>query len=327
MLVRIRTAPRLLHAPRPSTTTGWLSSAAAAAAPATPADTATSHDGILRHHHLHPGRLTSYDEAESLQESIRSDLLAWKGQKSARGRRGGDDHEPPPRPHLISFEAAPTFTLGRRQQNPPPEQMARLRRELRIADDGGRNDGGRPTSLTPAVRKTSRGGLTTYHGPGQMVLWPVLDMRSPLYPGYGVESYASHLESATQRLLADLFGIRTYISRDDPGVWVATPPGEPERKIAALGVHHRRHVTALGIAVNISIPVEGPEESNPWARFVPCGLDGKLVTSVANELGDPVPEATPGRYDVAALSRTWAEMFAEGLTDPRRRVFAGSRMG
>ena len=147
-----------------------------------------------------------------------------------------------------------------------------------------------------------------------LVFWPVLDMHSPLYPHFGVASYAAHLEATTQRLLA-AFGIRTYTSRDEPGVWVATSEGT-ERKIAALGVHHRRYVTALGIALNVDIPVAGGEDVNPWARFVPCGLDGKLVTSVAAEV-----KGRREAWDLAELARRWADMFEEGLRDPSKRIF------
>jgi lipoyl(octanoyl) transferase len=85
-----------------------------------------------------------------------------------------------------------------------------------------------------------------------------------------------------------------------------------------MGVHHRRHVTALGIAVNIDVPVEGPEEVNPWARFVPCGLEGKLVTSVAAELGGGLKDR-----DMASLAARWAELFEEGLIDETKRDVEG----
>jgi lipoyl(octanoyl) transferase len=115
------------------------------------------------------------------------------------------------------------------------------------------------------------------------------------------------LEKTTQRLLAELFAVETYTNPDEPGVWVTTS-GQP-RKIAAMGVHHRRYVTALGIALNVDIPVTGSEDVNPWARFVPCGLEGKLVTSVAAETGAKGVE----QWDVAELAAKWAGIFEEGL--------------
>ena len=253
-----------------------------------------------------------YDDAERLQEQLRSKFLAWKSRPELPTTALDDC----PRPHLISFESTPTFTLGRRQDELTPAQTARLRRDLRV-DLPHRPRPLVDRSFTPEVRKTNRGGLTTYHGPGQIVFWPVLDMHSPLYAKYGVASYASHLESATQRLLAETFDIRTYISRDEPGVWVTTGEGQPERKIAALGVHHRRHVTALGIALNVDIPVVGGEDVNPWARFVPCGLEGRLVTSIAAE----VQLRAERPWDLTALAVRWAKIFEEGLLNASKRTF------
>jgi lipoyl(octanoyl) transferase len=90
-----------------------------------------------------------------------------------------------------------------------------------------------------------------------------------------------------------------------------------------MGVHHRRHVTALGIAVNIDVPVKGSEDTNPWARFVPCGLEGKLVTSVAAELRDNGDISRLGGWDMASLATRWATMFDEGLVDETKRGVDG----
>lgn len=268
---------------------------------------------LLEHRHLTgdgPGSFANYDDAEAAQEKLRARFLNWKALSEDERSR-----TPPPRPQLLSFESTPTFTLGRRQDAVTDSQASRLQSQLNITLDHRSNPISH--SFIPEVRKTNRGGLTTYHGPGQLVLWPVLDMHSPLYDRYSVLSYASHLESTTQRLLSSLFGIQTYTSRDDPGVWVTDSSGGPPRKIAALGVHHRRHVTALGIAVNIDVPVTGDEDVNPWARFVPCGLEGKLVTSVVTEGGE-IKE-----WDIEALARRWAKIFEEGLGDGGKRVMDG----
>ncbi|PHH85558.1 hypothetical protein CDD83_249 [Cordyceps sp. RAO-2017] len=281
--------------------------ATAAAAPARPrlADGAQRRGlSVLQHRHL---GIVPYDAAQEIQERHRSRFLGWKAlPESARHRADS------PGPLLLSFESTPTFTLGRRQRDLTDAQAAHLRRPLRVSLPRRRE----PVELAfrPDVRKTSRGGLTTYHGPGQLVLWPVIDMHSPLHAPYGVASYASHLEATTRRLLAQLFGVRASTVHDEPGVWVAADTDRP-RKIAALGVHHRRHVTALGIAVNFDIPVTGDELVNPWSRFVPCGLHGKLVTSVAAEVG----AAAPAAWDLEKLAERWAAIFEEGLLDERMR--------
>lgn len=265
---------------------------------------------LLEHHHLvgsGPGGLIPYDVAQAAQEDHRAAFLAWKALPDAQRSASSC-----PKPRLLSFECAPTFTLGRRQDELLPSQKARLEHPLEI-DLVQRRD---PLAATfaPEVRKTSRGGLTTYHGPGQLVLWPVLDMHSPLHGRYGVASYASLLEATTRRLLLEEFGLQTHTNPDEPGVWASAEgrDGQQERKIAAMGVHHRRYVTALGIAVNVDVPVKGPEEVNPWARFVPCGLEGKLVTSVAAEMG---PRADGLSWDVKNLAERWATIFEDGLLD------------
>lgn len=267
---------------------------------------------LLDHVHLTGPRgsgIVDYGSADALQEQHRTRFLDWKAGRQGHGEAAA------PRAKLISFESQPVFTLGRRQGGLAEDQVARLQRPLlvRLPHRADPLHG----AFKPEVRKTSRGGLTTYHGPGQLVLWPVLDMHSAAHARYSVATYASHLEATTRRLLADLFGIRTYVSRDEPGVWVGAGAEERRRKIAALGVHHRRYVTALGIALNVDVPVVGCEDVNPWARFVPCGLEGRLVTSVAAETGGG------SRWSMAELAQAWARRFDEGLCDERLRAAPG----
>ena len=266
---------------------------------------------FLEHHHLRGDTrdgLISYETAELFQDKYRARILAWKALP---------EHEriatEPPLPRVLTFESLPVITLGRRQGELTEEQTLRLQQDLdvhlpirHIPVQG---------TFQPVIKKTSRGGLTTYHGPGQLIIWPIIDMHSPCYPKYGVATYAAHLESTTQRLLAQQFSIQTYTTQDEPGVWVRGSPGQAPRKIAALGVHHRRFTTALGIAINIDIPTEGAERVNPWKRFVPCGLEGKLVTSAAAELGvNPVE-----RWNVPYLAERWVALFKEGLRDVSKR--------
>lgn len=274
-------------------------------------ETTTSRGTLLEHQHLTEDDstgLTSYESAEDAQERHRGAFLTWKGLPE----RSRTEHECP-RPRLISFESTPTFTLGRRQDDLTQDQKAHLERPLDVHLL--RHPQPIKMLFHPHVKKTNRGGLTTYHGPGQLVLWPVLDMHSLLYPKYSVSTFASHLEATTQQFLSDMFDIETYTNRDEPGVWVRASSGQP-RKIAALGVHHRRYVTALGTAINIDVSVKGGEEVNPWARFVPCGLEGKLATSVVAELGSAAQGMS---FDISDLAQRWASIFEEGLVDASRR--------
>jgi len=273
---------------------------------------------LLQHQHVSRSGLIAYSDANAIQSAFQHDFLQWKDQTKHEASRSTVE---PPRPKLVSFECKPTFTIGRRQDaSILEEQQAILTQPLQIELSNRRE----PIQHTfmPQICKTQRGGLTTYHGPGQLVLWPVLDMHSPLYPNFTVKSYAGHLEATTQRVLHDLFGITTYIDGAEPGVWIAGSNGREDRKIAALGVHQRRYVTSLGLALNVDIAVTGETNVNPWKRFVPCGIEGKGVTSVAAEADD---RHKPATWDLEDLSKQWAQVFENGLVDPSLRTFTHGR--
>ncbi|RYP40595.1 hypothetical protein DL767_001595 [Monosporascus sp. MG133] len=310
----------------------------------------------LRHIHLRswpwtsPPRFPTYALANAVQTELQQRLLRWKAATSSTTT---PNHADVPPPTLLTFTPAPTYTLGRRQTTPlSASELARLQRPLSLRYDAGpgqslpladNDDGNSNTNdnigfaLTPEVTHAPRGGLATYHGPGQVVFWPVLDLRSPLHQHLGVRDYACLLERTTIAALAR-FGVRGFTT-ENPGVWVRrhgeaagaiaigkeegegeTKRGD-ERKIAALGVHLRRHVTGLGVAVNLGMPVSGSgdEVANPWARIVACGLGDKGVTSLAAELGDGLPcrddDATTASspYYGAAVADTWAREFAARL--------------
>lgn len=233
---------------------------------------------------------TPYALASDLQASLAAPHHARKASPGAAG--------PPPAPAVLSFTPAPTYTLGRRQRSPGGDDDA-LTAPLRVAREGAAS--GETTTFAPVVARSPRGGLTTYHGPGQLVLWPVVDLRSPLHPPLTVRSYARLLEDTTAAMLRSLYGIRGARDEENPGVWVG------DRKIAAMGIHLRRHVATLGVAVNLTVPVEGPEEVNPWARFVPCGIEGRGVTSVRREVGEGAV------VDAEVVAGAWADEFARRL--------------
>ncbi|KAH6683736.1 hypothetical protein F5X68DRAFT_23729 [Plectosphaerella plurivora] len=260
----------------------------------------------LTHVHLASDQLgghPSYANAALLQSGLRQLFLSHKSSPGTT---------PAPSPFVLSFTPPPTYTLGRRQSALNSDQEARLRRPLQVTTEGDRQE----QSFTPTVVETDRGGLTTYHGPGQIVLWPILDIHSQHHNQFTVRSYARLLETTTQAVLSRL-NISTYLSSADPGIWV-TPhhaTGAPERKIAALGVHLRRHITGLGVALNIDVAVDGGETINPWSRFVPCGLEGKAVTNIRQELGGSAwDELLRQHADVASLRLHIAERWVEELS-------------
>lgn len=333
----------------------------------------------LRHIHLpsspSQGAFPSYQTAAALQELLRRRQLDYQdAESSSPSSRGAT----PPHPTLISFTPQPTYTLGRRQaqahtasSSPAPSSLspadiARLKAPLHVRSSpahslhtqglapagADKNATADPPSTEhvfhPSVLTSPRGGLATYHGPGQVVLWPVMVINSSSralgHKHFTVRCYSRLLERTTISLLRRLFGLAGFTT-DDPGVWVTTPPaagapvggarGDGEaRKISALGIHLRRHVSSLGAALNLDMPTtraalttaataaatttqrrgeaDTDEATNPWARFVACGLAGRGVTCVEEELLAAGGTGIPG-LDSEVVARAWAEELAGGM--------------
>ena len=265
----------------------------------------------------------AYGLAAAVQELVRRQFLHAK---ASNAHTLLSMYVQPPPPTIIAFTPTPTYTLGRRQSLDllTDDERARLQAPL---ESPGAND-------TPAIEASTRGGLTTYHGPGQAVIWPVIDLKAPQFHKYGastpltVRAYSRLLETTTQDVLKRRFGLDAYTT-DEPGLWIQSPrprAGEfketEQRKIAALGVHLRRNISALGVAVNLDTPVtrapavnNTASPSNPWMRFVPCGIAGKGVSCVADEarlrFGGHVPESWD--LSVASFASKWTAAFAQQL--------------
>jgi lipoate-protein ligase B len=120
------------------------------------------------------------------------------------------------------------------------------------------------------VYRTSRGGDVTYHGPGQLVVYPIIDLRSKLRRS--VHRYLRNLEMSAMRTLKD-FGLNGTRRPPYTGIWI------DNRKIAAIGIAVRRGITFHGLALNVN-----PDLSY-FNRIIPCGLAWAAVTSMAKELG------------------------------------------
>jgi lipoate-protein ligase B len=126
---------------------------------------------------------------------------------------------------------------------------------------------------------TDRGGDITYHGPGQIVGYPILDLAAHRRD---VRWYVNQLEEVMIRATAD-FGVPAKHVEGCHGVWIDAPRGE--EKIAALGVHLSRWVTSHGFAYNVSTDLRY------FDLIVPCGIVGKGTTSLERALDRPVPAA------------------------------------
>ena len=182
---------------------------------------------------------TNYDEVHTLQRRL---------QAQRRDGQGADA--------LLLTEHYPVITLGRGH----PEPNLRVPAE-EIADFG--------IQVVP----TERGGDITYHGPGQLVAYGIIDLREW---GLSVGDYAAALEDTVVGVLAD-WGVKGERVPAARGVWVG------ERKIASMGINVRRWVTMHGIAVNIDPDIEHFELINP------CGMEDVEMTSLSAEIGKPIP--------------------------------------
>src|SRR3984885_12968908 len=151
--------------------------------------------------------------------------------------------------------------------------------------------------------ETNRGGDVTYHGPGQLVGYPILDLRS-FTPSLGIVVYLRWLEEVLIRACAG-FGVLTQRVPGRAGVWTVPGGTVAEKKIAALGVHVARGVTTHGFALNVTTDLDD------FRLIVPCGIHDRGVTSLEMETD---PEHAPSMVQVAnAISRHFGRVFGRQM--------------
>jgi lipoyl(octanoyl) transferase len=155
---------------------------------------------------------------------------------------------------VLLLEHPPTITLGRRSEDG----------ELHV-----------PGGAEVEIVEVDRGGKSTYHAPGQLVCYPILDLTRH---GQDVKRYCRDLEEALIRTMA-AFDVAATRIEGLTGVWLASPP----RKIASIGIHLTKWVSTHGYALNVDLD---PAPFTEW--ITACGLDGYQFTSMARELGRPV---------------------------------------
>ena len=155
-----------------------------------------------------------------------------------------------------------------------------------------------PEGTEVEVVETDRGGKSTFHGPGQLVCYPILDLRRH---GRDVKAYVRKLERAVIGAVAPL-GLEAAAIDGLTGVWLEPPP----RKLASIGVHVSRWVTTHGYALNVDLD---PAPFTDW--ITACGLEDAAFTTIALELGRPV-----SLDEVRPLARAaLAEVFELELED------------
>lgn len=162
----------------------------------------------------------------------------------------------------------------------------------------------RPTDGTPVV-EVDRGGRITWHGPGQLVGYPIVRLAEPV----DVVGYVRALEQALIDVCASL-GLHATRVEGRSGVWFAADPttGRRERKVAAIGVRVARGVTMHGFALNVC------PDLTAFDRIVPCGIDDADVTSLSLELGRPVSIGEVAPAARTHLTRALTDLLAVPVT-------------
>jgi len=214
-----------------------------------------------------PGHLLNlgavpYREAWDLQRSISAAVLRGEAPDT-----------------VLLLEHPPVITLGRRAEEG----------ELHV-----------PDGAEVEIVETDRGGKSTYHGPGQLVCYPIFDLTRH---GQDVKKYCRDLEEAIILTLAG-FGVEATRIEGLTGIWLERPP----RKIASIGVHISKWVTTHGYALNVDLD---PAPFTEW--ITACGLEDTAFTTVARELGRPVTVDELRPHAAAAVE----EVFGLSLTEPR----------
>lgn len=192
----------------------------------------------------------AYEEAWDYQTKLHQALIERKRMEVP----GVPEH------HLLFVEHPPVYTLGK------SGSMDNL-----LVDEKTREEKG------ISFYKINRGGDITYHGPGQIVVYPIFDLD---HFKTDVRWYVYHLEEAVIQTIKQ-YGINGKRMEKHTGVWIDAGPGEPERKICAVGVHISRWVSLHGIAFNVNTNLDF------FNMIIPCGIAdrNKTVASLSNEVG------------------------------------------
>jgi lipoyl(octanoyl) transferase len=210
-------------------------------------------------------------ELEFLRAGLVDYEEAWAQQRELHARRvAGEVGDT-----VLLLEHPPVYTAGKRTE--PHE---------------------RPFDGTPVI-DVDRGGKITWHGPGQLVGYPILALPDPI----DVVAYVRRLERALMEVCSGL-GVATTQVEGRSGVWVpADAPGQghrPDRKVAAIGVRVARGVTMHGFALNCD------PDMTAFANMIPCGIVDAGATSLSAELGRDVTVAEVIDATEAALARALA---------------------
>lgn len=223
--------------------------------------------------HIKDLGLIDYQEAWDLQESMMQDALKIK---SIKFQKDADlTNIPAIENHLLLVQHPHVFTLGK---SGAMENLLVNNQHLK--------------DIGATFVKTNRGGDITYHGPGQMVAYPILDLEQYVTD---LGKYMRNLEEVVIQTIGE-FGIKGDRLEGSTGVWLDPQDPMKARKICAMGVKCSRWITMHGLALNVNADL------NYFNFIVPCGITDKAVTSMDKELGTAVDEA--------AVKKVFLEKFA-----------------
>ncbi|KAK9366398.1 hypothetical protein V1509DRAFT_666185 [Lipomyces kononenkoae] len=199
----------------------------------------------LKHINISPTRI-AYSTGAAIQDVLVKNYLDSKRIP---------DIVPRPVPTVLTMEFLPVYTFGRRQHD--AESMQKIEQLKRMVPEA-------------ATVVTMRGGQTTFHGPGQLVAYPIIDLRE-----FNLSSkcYVRMLEDTTIELLKG-FGLRAKTT-ENTGVWLSS-----SEKVASIGVHLRRYITSHGVAINASTDL------SYFDQIVACGLPESKAISIKQAAPD-----------------------------------------
>lgn len=230
----------------------------------------------------------AYEPAWALQRRLQNRLIEAK-------RAGVPASDAPPLVVLL-VEHPPVFTLGR---NGDASNL--LAHEALLAARG--------ATFVPV----DRGGDITFHGPGQLVAYPILDLDRLAYPdgrrATDIHRFLRELEHAVIDTLAE-YGVAAGPVEGRTGVWVGPDASGAERKICAMGIRCSRWVTMHGLALNLNTDL------SYFDLIVPCGISDRGVTSLARELGAPASEGEVAKRLMGHFARRFgADLEEHSLPD------------
>ncbi|AET39237.1 lipoyl(octanoyl) transferase LIP2 Ecym_4160 [Eremothecium cymbalariae DBVPG len=253
--------------------------------------------------HFHYGKLNSFEEGLRIQESFVLQNLEIKRNQSLISRAVNEETDKIAglspagvvslNPTILTFEFEPTYTGGKRTKKTMTSQQVEIYENF-IPNSG-------KYMMKPKFVQVERGGQVTFHGPGQLVAYLILDLKS--FHNFPARCLVSTLESAIIKTLRDVpkgkggnhpLNLQAMVN-ENTGVWVNNT-----QKIASIGINVRRSITSHGISINVC-----PELSY-MNNFEMCGLPDSTATSIYQQ----VPDAT---CDVSTIAITFVDQMASLL--------------